>query len=323
MDVVGADMPSSERPRLLITGATGFVGRHLVDYLRHRNLALRVQVHDQKPPSEWSDLERVHGSLADWSDFGKWVEGVDYVIHAAADTDVTGAVKSPERSLQLNCLATMHLLDEFRDSPVKRFVYLSSARIYGRVQYLPIDERHPYFVEDPYGASKLAGGLYVDLYHRLYGIPTVNLVVFSVYGRGQRPHGNTGVAAIFCRKVVEGEDITILGDGSLRRDLIHVRDVCRAVELSLNSSKAIGETYNVATGVGTTMLSLAQRVLDIGRQCGFKGTKIRYADPLPGDVSNTADVTKIRKHLGFEPEVALDEGIREYIVWYAKQKALA
>lgn len=281
---------------------------------------MRVHLHRAAAPSEWSAFETVRGSLAEWENFEDWTNGVDYIIHTAADTDVAGAIRSPERSLELNCLATMRLLDRLRETGIKRFIYLSSARIYGRTQYLPIDEKHPYFVEDPYGASKLAGGLYVDLYRRLYRIPTVNLVVFSVYGPRQRPHGNTGVAAIFCRKVVEGEDITIYGDGRLLRDLINVRDLCRAVELSLDSERAVGRTFNVGTGVGTEIVDLARMVVRVGREMGFQGTRIRHVDPLPGDVSNVADISTIGGELGFEPRVSLEEGIREYLQWYVKNK---
>jgi len=313
----------TNRRTLLITGASGFIGSNLVTHLEGRgDLRLRLQVHSRAFPREWESKghEVVHGSLTDRAALKAWVDGVQLVVHAAADTDIARAVKTPLHSLDVNCRATMELLDEARAASVERFVYLNSARIYGRTQYLPIDEEHPFYIEDPYGASKLAGGLYTDLYHRLYGMATVNLVVFSVYGPGQRPQGNTGVVAIFCRKAVDGEDITIYGDGSFQRDLVHVRDVCRAVELALDTPHAAGKRYNLGAGKGVSIKEVAELVLEVARGSGYAKSRVKYADALPGDVSNCADVRKIARELAFEPTVSLRDGIEEYIAWYATHR---
>lgn len=312
---------------VLVTGSAGFIGSNLVQHLEEQgDYRLRLQVHRRPPKSEWAKRghEIVHGSVLDRKAMESWVQGADIVVHAAADTDVAMATKDPERSLDINCRATMCLLDEVRDADIDRFVYISSARIYGRVQYLPIDERHPYFVEDPYGASKLTGGLYADLYHRLYRVPTVNLVVFSVYGPGQTPKGATGVVAIFCRKVVDGEDIVIYGDGGFQRDLVHVRDVCRAVDLAMEVPEAVGETFNIGTANGTSIGTLADMIIRIASDLGFPRVRTVYKEALEGDVSNCADISKARKVLGYQPKVRLEDGIREYLLWYAAQrKAIA
>jgi UDP-glucose 4-epimerase len=306
----------------LVTGASGFLGANLAQHLAGRaDLRLRLQVATRPPPAALAGrAEVVRGSLLNRADLAAWARGADLIVHAAADTDVKRAVEDPLRSLDLNCRATMQLLDEARAAGVGRFVYINSARIYGKTQYLPIDEEHPFYVEDPYGASKLAGGLYTDLYHRLYKMPTVNLVVFSVYGPGQRPQGNTGVAAIFCRRVVEGQDITIYGDGSFQRDLLHITDFCRAVELALDAPQAAGRRYNLGTGHGVTIRDLAELCLRAGKELGFTGARLKYADALPGDVSNCADTRRITADLGFQPATRLEDGIREYIAWYAKHR---
>ena len=312
-----------DRKRLLLTGATGFIGSSLADHLGRRpDLRLRLQAHRRPPPGAWADAghEVVSGALTDRKALRTWVRDVDLIVHAAADTDIKASVADPLHALDVNCRATMELLDEARAAGVRRFVYINSARIYGRTQYLPIDEEHPFFMEDPYGASKLAGGLYTDLYHRLYQMPTVNLVVFSVYGPGQRPQGNTGVLAIFCRRVVEGQDITIYGDGGFLRDLLHVRDLCHAIELALDTPQAAGRRYNVGTGHGVTIKALAELTITAGKSLGYSGSRLKYADALPGDVSNCADIALITKELGFQPTIPLAEGVREYLQWYANHR---
>lgn len=308
---------------VLLTGASGFIGANLVSFLEKReDLHLRLQVHQRPPPPEWTARghEIVRGTMTDRGALKAWVAGADTIVHAAADTDVKRALENPLHALDVNCRATMELLDEARAAGVRRFVYINSARIYGKPQYLPIDEEHPFFIEDPYGASKLAGGLYTDLYHRLYKMPTVNLVVFSVYGPGQQPQGNTGVVAIFCRRVIEGKDITIFGDGSFQRDPLHVRDLCAAIELAVDSERAAGQRYNVGTGRGVSMQEFADVAIRVGAELGHRGTKVKYAEALPGDVSNCADIRKITEELGFRPKVALEDGVREYLEWYARHK---
>ena len=294
-----------------VTGGAGFIGSHLVRALVRQNQ--RVTVFDNfssSAPSSLADvadkIRVVKGDVRDCAALPPAFEGVDFVLHHAALVSVPKSVENPEETSQINIQGTANVLEAARACGVRRVVYASSSAVYGNGTDLPHKETDPVDCRSPYAVSKQAGGELCRMYTQLYGLETVVLRYFNVYGAGQNPHAAyAAVVAKFMDCARENKPFEIDWDGLQSRDFIHVSDVVQANFLAALQGTP-GEIYNVASGKTCSLLELADAV---ERVSGRKLCRI-FREKRAGDVRfSSADTTKIRA-LGFVPGVTLEAGLR-------------
>jgi len=290
---------------VLVTGGAGFIGSHLVEALRADN---DVRVLDDLSSGRRhhvpDGVELVEGDLRDGDALEEAVEGVDLIYHEAAIVSVEQSVADPPTSQAVNATATLELLERARERDA-RVVLASSAAIYGHPASVPVGEDHRLEPTSPYGLQKVSLDAYARLYHDLYGLETVPLRYFNVYGPRQTGGDYSGVISVFLRQAREGGPITVNGDGEQTRDFVHVDDVVRA-NLLAGTTDAVGRAYNVGTGESVTVRRLAELIRDaVGSDA-----EIVHRDPRPGDIERSrADVSRARRELGFEPQVGLAQGL--------------
>jgi len=296
----------------LVTGGAGFVGSHLARALLDRGAEVTVlddcSVGD--PARVPDQATFVEGDVRDPATVSDLLCGTDLVFHQAALASVDRSVEDPEASHSRNATGTLRVLEAARRHDVDRVVLASSAAIYGQPEYLPVDEGHPTEPTSPYGLDKLAADHYARLYHDRYGLETVPLRYFNVYGPGQSDE-YAAVVAVFRDQALAGEPITVEGDGTQTRDFVHVDDVVRANLCAATCDAAsCGRAYNVATGDSVTVSQLAELVAEIAdAEAG-----IVHVDPREGDVQESvADVAAAREQLGYEPTVTLEDGLRDLL----------
>lgn len=297
------DSPAGQT--VLVTGGAGFIGSHLVDALVEEN---DVRVLDDFSSGKRDNLRDevtvFEGDIRDDDLLARATSGVDLVYHTAALVSVAASVENPTLSHSTNASATVSLLEHARAEDA-RVVLSSSAAIYGQPEAVPIDESHPKNPESPYGADKLTLDTYARLYHDLYGLETVALRYFNVYGPRQTAGDYSGVISIFLDQATTGQPITVEGDGGQTRDFVHVRDVVQA-NLAAGTTDAVGQAYNVGTGDTISINDLAEAI----RDAADSSSEITHVDARPGDVRDSrADISRIRDALDFEPTVTLSEGL--------------
>jgi len=307
--------------RALVTGGCGFIGSHLVEALLNRNC--EVIVLDDLSTGKRENIKLfepcknftfVRGDVRNLDLVKAVVKDVEVIFHMAAIPSVLRSVENPFLTHEVNVTGTLNVLKAGLDAGVKRVVYASSSSVYGDVKALPRREDMPTFPISPYGVSKLAAEQYCKAFYRVYGLPTVCLRYFNVYGPRQTYGPYSGVITIFINKALKGESPVIYGDGEQTRDFTNVVDVVQASFLAAKNKQAIGEVFNVATGKPTTINLLAKKILKL---CGRSDIKPKYAPPRPGDVKfSYADISKAQRILGYNPSVELDEGLANLIEWF-------
>ncbi|GAA0202575.1 NAD-dependent epimerase/dehydratase family protein [Halobaculum roseum] len=292
---------------VLVTGGAGFVGSHLARALVRDN---EVRVLDDcstgQPGNVPADATLYEGDLLDEGLLQDAIDGVDLVFHEAGLVSVPKSVERPVESNRVNVAGTLAVLEAARAVDA-RVVLASSVAIYGDPETVPVDESHPTRPTSPYATDKLAIDHYARVYHERYGLETVSLRYFNVYGPGQSTGSYAGVVSTFLEQARSGQPITVEGDGSQTRDFVHVADVVRA-NLAAATTEHVGEAFNIGTGDSVTIRELAELIADVtGATAG-----INHVDPRPGDVERSrADISKARRLLGFEPSVDLHTGIAE------------
>lgn len=308
--------------KVLVTGGAGFIGSHLTEKLLE--MGANVTVYDkfdkyysgkEKNIAEASKSPRfslVEGDILDFSSLDSAMKGMDVVMHEAGQAGVGYSVEDPRSTNDVNVVGTLNVLWLAKSHAVKRLVNVSSSSIFGKPQYLPIDEGHPANPASPYGVSKLAAEQYAKVFHRVYGTDVVSLRYFSVYGPRGRPDQ---VIRKFMQSLVDGKPPVINGDGSHTRDFTHVSDVVTAT-ISAGMTEGIGgEAFNIGYGERTSILSVAQKLIDLLKMTG----KIApvHAPESKGDFPDTqADHRKATNLLGWNPKVNLDEGLKGYVEWF-------
>ncbi|WP_224338502.1 NAD-dependent epimerase/dehydratase family protein [Haloprofundus halobius] len=290
---------------VLVTGGAGFIGSHLVDALIEAN---DVRIVDDfssgRRENLRDDVTVFEGDIRDDDLLERAVSGVDLIYHTAALVSVSASVEDPLLSHSTNAAATVSLLEHAREVDA-RVVLSSSAAIYGQPEDVPISESHPKNPESPYGADKLALDTYARIYHDLYGLETVALRYFNVYGPRQTAGDYSGVISIFLDQATSNRPITVEGDGEQTRDFVHVRDVVRA-NLAAGTTDAVGRAYNVGTGDSISINELAAAI----RDAADSSSEITHVDARSGDVRDSrADISRIRESLGYEPTVTLENGL--------------
>jgi len=303
----------------LITGGAGFIGSHLLEYLALRGYPVRVfdnfetgqrsnLLHISQPP------EVIEGDVADADAIGRAMEGVNVVYHLAARASVQASVENPAETHRICATGTLNVLDAARRAGVRRVVYAASASAYGipaRDVQSESDTVHPL---SPYAAAKLAGEEYMQAFAATYGIETVSLRFFNIFGPRQRADSPySGVIAIFAGLVTAGKTPTIFGDGLQSRDFTYVTDVVQALIRAAKATNVSSNVYNVGTGRSVTLLDL---VAALNRQLGTNTTP-KHGPERAGDIRHSrADISRARRDLGYEPAVSFDDGLKETLRWY-------
>ena len=286
----------------LVTGAAGFIGSNLVEHLLDQGHSV-VCVDNESANNEkfhWSHengmVINVKVDITDYKGMKNIMSGVDYVFHLAAESRLQSAIMNPIEAVQKNCVGTTVMLQCAREAGVKRFVYSSTSSGYGNNPY-PNVETQPDDCLNPYSASKIAGEKFCKMYTELYGLETVVLRYFNVFGRRSPARGQYApVIGIFQRQRDTGEPLTIVGDGAQRRDFVHVEDVARANYLAATMPLKghAGEVFNVGTGSAYSIQQIADSISD----------NQVYIDKRSGEMETTfADITKIGDVLGWQPEI--------------------
>ena len=296
--------------KVLITGGIGQIGSYLVDNMQDDyDVTVLDNLSSGKEPELPGHVHFIKEDIR--SPAAKEIAGKhDIIIHTAAQISVVKSMNDPVFDADNNVFGTLNLLEGARAGDIERFIYISSAAVYGNPEYLPIDEKHPQNPMSPYGASKFCGEKYCSMYHNAYGLPSVCIRPFNIYSPRQDPSNPySGVISKFIGRVRENLSPVIFGDGSNTRDFVSAHDVVNMIMLLANGKGENGEVYNVGTGSVTRIDELAQIVLDIFG----KDMSIGFRDSVPGDIKESyADISKAKK-IGFEPKVDLYKGLEEII----------
>ena len=324
----------------LVTGGAGFIGSHLVEELLRRQQAVRIVDNFLTGKQEnitaamaaaitpsidgsmglragmgattgFCDL--LEGDLADPDVARAAVDGVDYVLHQAALPSVPRSVEDPATSHRANVEATVSLLIAARDARVKRIVYAGSSSAYGDTPTLPKREDMPTRPLSPYALQKLVGEQYMQLFTELYGLETVTLRYFNVFGPRQDPGSPySGVISLFLRALTEGHVPTIYGDGEQTRDFTYVANVVDGVMRAVEAPNVAGEVINLATGERVSLNTLYSMLQELTHS----QLRATHGPLRAGDVRDSqADISKARRLLGYEPRASLDEGLRRTVEW--------
>jgi nucleoside-diphosphate-sugar epimerase len=266
-------------------------------------------------------VELIEGDLADLAVAQRAVAGIEYVLHQAAIPSVPRSVQDPITSNRANIDASLNVLVAARDAGVRRVVYAGSSSAYGDTPTLPKVETMGTAPLSPYALQKLVAEQYCQMFTRLYGLETVTIRYFNVFGPRQDPSSPySGVISLFIRALVEGRQPTIYGDGEQTRDFTYVANVVDGVLRACTAPDASGEVINVATGGRISLNTLFNVVKGL---TGADVTPI-YAAPRAGDVRDSqADIGKARRLLGYEPIVAFDQGLEQTVAWFRKTQMTA
>jgi nucleoside-diphosphate-sugar epimerase len=309
----------------LVTGVAGFIGSTLARALLAQGEKVigfdNFSTGKRENVAEILNRIELHeGDLLDLDALHRACRGVDFVLHEAAIPSVPRSVKDPLGNNRANVDGTLNLLVAARDAQVKRVVYAASSSAYGDTPTLPKREDMPPNPISPYATAKLASEYYMTSFYRCYGLETVCLRYFNVFGPRQDPFSPySGVLAKFITQMLHGEQPTILGDGTQSRDFTYVENVVAANLLACKaeSGEAAGKVFNVACGRRT---DLNQTCDILKKLTGYSG-EVKYGPERAGDVKHSlADISKAQKHLGYLPKVDFEEGLRRTIAWYRQPK---
>ncbi len=304
--------------KILITGGAGFIGSyvanafisegHKVLIVDNLSTGLEENIPREADFVKCDIRERTLLERA-LSDFKP-----DMVNHHAAQINVRQSVEDPAFDAEVNIIGTLNLLELSIRHRIKRFIFASTGgAIYGEPERLPADETTPPMPISPYGASKYAVESYLGYYRAVYGLEYVALRYSNVYGPRQNPHGEAGVVAIFCSRIMSGKPCVIFGDGSQTRDYVFVEDVARANILGIKAQ--VGK-YNIGTEIETSVNELVM-VMQMVSERNFD---VEYAPPRPGEVQRISLDTNLAKRvLGWSPKVNLEDGIRQTWMWFSKR----
>lgn len=313
--------------KALVTGGAGFIGSHVSDLLANNGFELTVL--DNLSSGKRTQVTRGARFLEmdiTSPEAARLVQenGFDIICHLAAQIDVRKSVADPAADAGVNVLGTLNLLEAVRSSShATRFIFSSTGgAVYGDLAEPPTVETAAKDPQSPYGTAKLSVEYYMGYYARVHGLDTVALRYANVYGPRQDPHGEAGVVAIFCDRLLDGTRLKIFGDGLQTRDYVYVGDVARAnllaTERELPSAGTIdNRAFNIGTGVETNVLELARHLAD---SAGTKAT-VEHAPPRAGEQLRSAvNVAKAERLLGWRPDVTLAEGLRNTFAWFAAQR---
>ena len=308
----------------LVTGGAGFIGSHLTEELVRRGQQVRVVdslvTGKRRNLAHIPGVDFIEGDLADLGVARRAVDGVEVVLHQAAIPSVPRSVEDPITSHRANVDASLNLLIAARDAGVRRVVYAGSSSAYGDAPALPKVETMPAAPLSPYALQKLVAEQYCQLFTRLYGLETVTIRYFNVFGPRQDPSSAySGVISLFISALCDGRRPTIYGDGEQTRDFTYIANVVDGVLRACDARGASGEVINVATGGRISLNQLFRTVRDL---VGV-GPEPVYAAARLGDVRDSqADIQKAHRLLGYAPTVSFDVGLRKTVEWYRSSQPI-
>ena len=302
--------------RALITGGAGFIGSQIAERLVRGGHSVRIldNLSSGKKANLSSfadDVELVLADVRDAPQLDFHAAGCDVIFHEAAVVSVPYSVEHPQETHDVNIQGTLNVLEAARRRGVGRVVFACSAAVYGEEPTLPKTESMAPAPVSPYGVEKIAGEYYLQTWSKLYGVETVSLRYFNVFGPRQDPSSAySGVISIFVDKALSGGRPVMFGDGTQCRDFVYVANVVDANLLAATRAGVSGRAYNIGCGERTTLNDLLKT---IGRIVG-KDITPTYAEPRAGDIrESVADISRARAELGYEPKVGLEEGLRHLV----------
>jgi len=306
--------------RILITGGAGFIGSNLVDSLiKNGNFVYVIDNFDDYYPTEIKmnniqhnlkekNFRLIKGDIRDRELLKNSLKNIDIVFHLAARPGVRPSLKNPVLYHEINSTGTLNLLNACLDSNVKKIIYSSSSSVYGEIEYLPIDEKHPTNPISVYGATKLAGEKYCHVFSKNYGMNIITLRYFTVFGPRQRPDE---AICKFTNMILKGEKPEIYGDGEQTRDFTYITDVVDANLLAMKSKINWG-VFNIGSG---NRISVNELMRLLNKECETNIKPI-YSPKKEGEISHTlANIEKAKKLLKYEPKIDIRTGIKKYVNW--------
>ena len=307
--------------KYLVTGGAGFIGCNLVRYILERGHDVVVvdnfSTGKRQNVADFIDkVEFIEGDIRDRAVMDRAVKGVTAIFHEAALGSVPRSVEDPQTSHDVNVNGTLTVLESARAAGVKRIIFAASSSAYGDQEESPKHEGMPPRPISPYAASKVACEGYMRAYAACYGLETLSLRYFNVFGAYQDPEGPyAAVIPAFISRILRGQRPIVFGDGEQSRDFCYIDNVCKANWLAANapSERCDGTVLNIACNASTTL----NEILALLRELLNTNIEAEYTDPRPGDVKHSlADVSLAKKVIGYEPEVFFAEGLRKAIDWY-------
>ncbi|ELY37689.1 GDP-mannose 4,6-dehydratase [Natronorubrum tibetense] len=317
--------------QILVTGGAGFIGGHIAEglakgghdvtvidsYVPYYNLGIKDRnVDATKAAAAATDgsYTLVEGSITNEDLLDELVADTDVIYHQAAQAGVRKSVEEPAKVNRFNVDGTVNVLEAARSHDIDRVVVASSSSVYGKPEYLPYDEAHPTTPVSPYGVSKLATEQYTRVYNEVYGLPTVALRYFTVYGPRMRPNM---AMTNFVSRCLHGESPVIYGDGTQTRDFTYVGDIKRINEQLLEDDRADGEILNIGSTDNIDITTLAEVIRDEINP----SLELEYGEPREGDAEHThADISKAAEILDYEPTTDIRDGVQQFIDWYRENQ---
>lgn len=297
--------------KVLITGGAGFIGSHLVELLLAAGDPVRILDNlstgkKENLPSAGT-IEFIEGDIRDAAVVESSVRGMDAIVHLAAVASVQASIDDPITTHQCNLDGTLHLLESARRHGIKRFLYASSAAVYGDTDLVPVAESHPIDPLSPYAADKLAGEHYLMFYFRKYGLDATAFRFFNIYGPRQDPSSPySGVISIFTDHLIQNRPVTLFGDGRQTRDFVYVGDLAKVLVQALSHAGTAGQVINVGRGKQSSLLDLIET---LERLSGKVLARV-HAPPRMGDIRHScADTIRLRTLFGSVPQTDLDSGL--------------
>jgi UDP-glucose 4-epimerase len=303
--------------KILVTGSLGQLGSYLSEDFPKEDIdVIGLDNGVNKCPTVPVNVTKITklGDICDEIIVNKILIDVDAVVHCAAQVSVEKSLINPKYDMENNVIGTLNLLQAaVKSQSVKRFVYISTAATYGNPIELPINENHPQNPLSAYGLSKLTGEKYVNMFWQIHRLPTVVIRLFNIYSKRADPQSPySGVITKFIGRVKADKPPIIEGDGNQTRDFIHVNNVVQMIHLVLEKKEAIGEVFNCGSGTPVSINQLAEIITN----SAGKTLKPIYTDERKGDIKHSyADITKAKKVLNFKPNVELEDGLKEIIIF--------
>lgn len=320
MNIENTDFPAGTK--FLVTGGAGFIGSNIAEYLLKQGYLVRVM--DNFSTGKLKNIEEfqsnnrfelLEGDIRDLETCKKACDGVGYVLHQAAWGSVPRSIRMPVLYEEINVKGHLNMMEAAREANVKKFIYASSSSVYGDHPALPKKEGAEGKVLSPYALTKRVNEEYADLYYRIYGLKTIGLRYFNVFGRRQDPDGvYAAVIPKFVKQLLNNQAPTINGDGETSRDFTYIDNVIEAnLKACLAEDEAAGRVYNIAFGGRDTLNSLFQKLCQLLK----KDIRPIYGPPREGDIRHSnADITGAKLLLGYDPKYSLNQGLELAVDWY-------